>query len=206
MQQQWLKCQSGATELIVVFGGWAIGPSVFAHLTTDADILYLNEYSTLDYALPDLSAYKSRTLVAWSFGVASYGHWQQDHHDPFTRKIALNGSMSPVDRRTGIAPKIMQQTIDTLSQDSFQTFLNRCFNTPQPPHPIDVPARRAELIAIQARGSANKKLSWDRVWISGQDRIFSAANMARAWPDATLLPDAAHVPFSTWTSWHEVLV
>ncbi len=205
MQHQWLKRQSGATELIVVFGGWAIGPSVFAHLTTDADLLYLNDYRTLEYALPDLSAYKSRTLVAWSFGVASYGHWQQDHHDPFTRKFALNGSMSPVDRLTGIAPKILQKTIDTLSQDSFQTFLARCFNAPQSPQPIDLPARRAELIAIQARGSAKTKLSWDRAWISGQDRIFSAANMHRAWPNATLLPDAAHVPFSTWSGWHEVL-
>jgi pimeloyl-[acyl-carrier protein] methyl ester esterase len=205
VQQRWLKRQSGATELIVVFGGWAIGPAVFSHLTTSADLLYLSDYTSLEYDLPDFSAYQSRSLVAWSFGVASYGHWQQGRPDPFSRKVALNGSMAPADRQTGIAPKVLQKTIDTLSQDSFQVFLNRCFNAPQPHHPVDVPARRAELIAIQARGSAATDLSWDRVWISGKDRIFSPANMKRAWPGATLLPDAAHVPFSTWSSWDEVL-
>ena len=115
MHCQWLKRSADASQVIVIFGGWGIGSDVFAHLKTTADILYISDYRDLEASLPSLDPYQSRVLVAWSFGVASYCYWQKNHGDVFDRKIAINGSMIPIDRRFGIPPRAMQATIDTLS-------------------------------------------------------------------------------------------
>lgn len=206
MQHQWLKRTPEASQVIVIFGGWAIGAEAFAHLKTTADILYVSDYRDLAADLPEVQHYETRVLVAWSFGVASYCHWQQGRVDIFDRKIALNGSMTPIDRLSGILPRNMQKTIDTLSFESFQIFLTRCYGQEQPHQPIDVSARKAELIAVQTRDYTNAAQNWDKIWISRHDKIFPLTNMQRAWPQRLNVLDGPHVPFAAWTSWDEVIV
>ena len=206
MNHVWLKQKCEARNVIVIFGGWAIGSDVLSHLKSSSDILFISDYRDLDYALPDLSTYSHRTLVAWSFGIASYCHWQANNADVFDRKIAINGSMIPVDREQGIPPQVMQKTIDTLSEESFQIFLMRATNSKMPDHKIDVTARKEELIAVLERGEAPPQI-WHRIWLSTKDRIFPIKNMERAWAkqvDAVTKIDAAHVPFNLWKSWDEV--
>ena len=192
-------------DLIVVFGGWAVGPQVFDHLTGPQDILFASDYTDLNADLPDLSGYDRVSLLAWSFGVASYAHWQQGRADPFRRKVAINGSLSPVSRSTGIPPAIFRRTVDTLDAGSFQQFLTRVFGAPHAAHPLDVAARRAELCAVEARGDA-PWMEFDRIWISAADKIFPPTNLARAWqgqPTRTL--DAPHAPFDRFTAWEALL-
>jgi pimeloyl-[acyl-carrier protein] methyl ester esterase len=206
MQWRWVQ-HTGANDLIVVFGGWALGPAPFAHLTGPYDVVLADDYRDLSQKLPDVEGYQSVTLVAFSFGVAAYGHWQQGQPDPFSRKVAINGTLSPIDRRCGIAPVVMQRTIDTLSHEAFQIFLERCYNTPQSDTPLDVTTRKQELRAVESRGTA-PDVSFDRVWISDQDRIFLPANQQRAWADQVERVqhiDAPHVPFKRWSTWAEVL-
>lgn len=205
MRWQWLKQAPGAETVIVVFAGWAIGPEVFLHLEGSQDVLFVDDYRNLDAPLPDLSAYGHRALVAWSFGVAGYGHWQARHGDLFDRKVAVNGSPTPVHRDTGIPPVLMQKTIDTLSQASFQMFLTRCFGGRQNFQEIDVAARKTELNAILKRGDA-PELNWDRIWLSRNDRIFPLANLQRIWAgQGAKLLDAPHVPFASWSTWQAVM-
>ena len=205
MEIRWLK-QNKAADVIVVFGGWAVGPDVFAHLAGPQDLLFASDYRNLDAELPDLSGYQSVTLVAWSFGVAAYAHWQKDRTDPFDRKIAVNGTLAPVDEARGIPPAVLAKTAEGLSEQSFAQFLRRTFNAPQPPRSIDVEARRAELHAVAARGAA-PAVAFDQVWLSGRDRIFPPVNQHRAWDGATLreLPTAAHAPFDKFESWQGVI-
>jgi biotin synthesis protein BioG len=192
-------------ELIVVFNGWAIAPDVFDHLTGPYDILFASDYRDLDADLPDLSGYDRVSLVAWSFGVASYAHWQQGRSDPFDRKVAVNGTLAPVSRTTGVPSVAMDKTLQTLSVDAYQLFLMRVFNGRQPSGAIDVRARKDELRAIKARGDA-PKIPFDRVWISTADKIFPAANQTRAWADnVTRQIDAPHAPFAAFTNWQEIL-
>lgn len=205
MQHQWLKRGPNASQVIVIFGGWSIGAEAFAHLKTTTDILYISDYRDLAMDLPELHHYETRVLVAWSFGVASYCHWQQGRIDVFDLKIALNGSMTPIDRLSGIPPLIMQKTIDTLSNESFQVFLTRCYGKKQPHQPIDISARKAELIAVQSRDYTGVALNWDKVWISCHDRVFPFVNMQRAWQEPINVLDGPHVPFADWTSWEEVI-
>lgn len=205
MEIRWLK-QNKAADVIVVFGGWAVGPDVFAHLAGPQDLLFASDYRNLDAELSDLSGYQSVTLVAWSFGVAAYAHWQKDRPDPFDRKIAVNGTLAPVDEARGIPPAVLAKTAEGLSEQSFAQFLRRTFNAPQPPRSIDVEARRAELHAVAARGAA-PAVTFDQVWLSGRDRIFSPVNQRRAWGRAILreLPTAAHAPFDKFDSWQGVI-
>jgi len=193
------------TEVIVVFSGWAVATDVFDHLTGDYDILIADDYRDLAAELPDLSGYDRISLVAWSFGVVSYAHWQQGRSDPFDRKVAINGTLTPVNRTMGVPPVAMDKTRKTLSADAYQLFLARVFNARRPRGEIDVSARRDELSAIEARGDA-PAMPFDRVWISTADKIFPAANQIRAWPaDVTRQIAAPHAPFATFASWPEIL-
>lgn len=204
MEFRWIK-QNQAAEAIVVFGGWAVGPEVFWHLDGPQDILFASGYSDLNAELPDLSAYDHVSLLAWSFGVAAYGHWQQGRSDPFQRKVAVNGSLKPVNRSAGIPPAVFRKTAETLSLESFQSFLTRVFGQPQPPEPVDVDALRAELLAVERRGDA-PQTRFDRIWISSGDKIFPPANLARAWAgQAVSQIDAPHAPFSQFETWEALL-
>ncbi|MDC0738454.1 DUF452 family protein [Cognatishimia sp. SS12] len=205
MQCRWLH-QDDANQVIVVFGGWALGPGLFAHLAGACDVLYVDDYRTLA-PLPDLSKYTQRSLIAYSFGVAAFGHWQAQYQGQFDQKIAINGSLTPVHRREGIPPAIFQATHDGLSQESFQEFVTLCFGTEQPHHAIDTAARRAELAAVAARGPAPNP-GFDAALISTADRIFPAANLRRAWAGHGAAPievDAPHVPFARWDKWVDLL-
>lgn len=208
MRVSWLK-QTGSCEVIVVFGGWGIGPACFAHLAGGQDVLFVSDYRDLSAALPELGGYARRSLVAWSFGVAAFGHWRNGLGQDllFDRRVAVNGSLTPVHPRMGIAPRVFRNTVDGLSAVSFQEFLQHSFDAPHPPHQVDVAALRDELIAVEQRGPA-PECDWDRVWISGRDRIFPPQNLERAWahrPDAIRRIDAPHVPFAAWATWAQVL-
>ncbi|UWR85314.1 DUF452 family protein [Phaeobacter inhibens] len=205
MEFRWLK-RKQAGEAIVIFGGWAVGPGVFDHLAGAQDLVFVSDYRSLDVDLPDLSGYDHVTLLAWSFGVAAYAHWQEGRADPFDRKVAVNGTLTPVDETRGIPPAVMVKTAEGLSEQRFAQFLRRTFNTPQPPHAVDIDARRAELHAVAARGTA-PSVHFDQIWIAGRDRIFPPANQHRAWAGATIreLPAAAHAPFDHFDSWQAMI-
>lgn len=208
MRMEWLQKRDDAREVLVIFSGWGITPAVFAHLTTDADVLCLSDYRDLTTDLPDLSAYETRHLIAWSFGVASYALWQESRANPFDRRFALCGSMTPVDRDLGIPPVAMQKTIDTLSETSFQIFLRRCYGRAVAPEAVDISALKEELLTVQARDYSQVQQVWDKAVISRTDKIFPAKNLRVAWEGkATEITetDAPHVPFSAWKTWAEVL-
>lgn len=205
MKSVWLK-QDGHRDLIVIFGGWALGAGMFAHLSGSEDVLFVDDYRELDN-LPNLSAYQNRTAVAFSFGVAAFAHLDSATRDQFDRTVAINGSPAPVDRRMGIPPVVYKKTRDGLSHESFQNFTALCYGEDQPDIPIDLAARAAELEAVQDRGTADCPI-FNRIWISQKDRIFPPANLARAFAgqeDIIRSIDAPHVPIAAWDSWQEVI-
>lgn len=204
MEFRWLK-QNEAAEAVVVFGGWAVGPEVFWQLDGPQDILFASGYTDLNAELPDLSGYERISLLAWSFGVTAYAHWQQGRPDPFHCKVAVNGSLKPVNRSAGIPPAVFRKTAETLSLESYQSFLTRVFGQPQHAEPVDVDALRAELLAVERRGDA-PQTRFDRIWISSGDKIFPPANLARAWAgQAVSQIDAPHAPFGLFETWEALL-
>lgn len=207
MNVTWVKKTADARRVVVIFGGWAIGPDVFSAIAGNEDVLFVSDYRTLSGDLPDLSAYEMRALVAWSFGVAAFAHWQADRPARFERTIAIAGSETPVDDLCGIPTAIFEKTVATLSAQSYQGFLMRCHNRRVAEQAIDIDARREELIAVRARGAA-PSWRWDRVYIAVQDRIFPPASLQRAYADRALdlCPiEAPHVCFGAFPDWDAVL-
>ncbi len=205
MQARWLK-RNGGSEVIVVFGGWAVGADCLSHLAGPQDVLFVDDYRDPSLDLPDISAYARRRLLAWSFGVAAYGHWRDGRADPFTRKTAIAGTMSPVDDRLGIPTAVVDQTRAALTEDSFASFQRRCFGQRVAPVPLDIPARQDELAAVASRGAA-PETQFDAIILPTRDRIFPPANMARAWAGQAgriQQIDAPHAPFGQWQSWDDM--
>ncbi len=206
MQVRWLK-KSGAEDVIVVFGGWALGDHPYQDLAGSCDVLLVDDYRDLDAELPSLDRYRTRSLVAFSLGVAGYGHWCIGRTDPFARKVAVNGSLTPVHPSTGIPPRVFELTRRTLNVNSFQAFVTRCYGPRQADFAIECDARKDELAQIAARGEA-PEVTFDRIWIGRNDKIFAPANLNRAWQSQQAVIreiDAPHVAFAKWSKWQEVL-
>jgi biotin synthesis protein BioG len=228
MKLKWIKRSAenqSKKKLIIFFSGWGLDERVLDHLNDDEyDVVFLNDYRnlsfyfTLDEAII-FERYRERILVAWSFGVAAASTWVADSFAfQFDKKIAINGSMNPVDRYLGIPSVVMQKTIDTLSQQSFELFSKRCYgedNRQFDQSDINVSELQDELEIIQARQHVEID-SWDVVWLGTKDKIFPFTNLSKAWQAYNSkqsdqnqvnirLFDAPHAPFNQWSNWHEII-
>ncbi|WP_183469236.1 pimeloyl-ACP methyl esterase BioG family protein [Limimaricola variabilis] len=202
MRWRWLSGPGKAEEVVVLFGGWAAGPAPVAHLR-GMDVLFVEDWRDLDADLPPLDGYARRYLVAWSFGVVAFAHWQAGREPIFDRHVALCGSPVPVDRRLGIPPAIFARTCDRLDDATLAAFLVRAGAAPV--EAPDIPALRAELNAVERRGAA-PLMRWDAAVIATEDHVFPAANLRRAFDGVALREVAApHAPFARWSGWREVL-
>lgn len=203
MKQQWLS-RAGTQEVLLVFGGWALGPAPFQGLSGDADVLFVDDYSRLDNPLSDLAQYDRVILFAFSFGVASAAHWLTQTGFQPDRLVAVSGTLSPADAQHGIAPDMIRSTADQLSTASFAKFCRRAgFHGPVPSADID--AARAELFAVIERGVAPDQ-NFDRIWIPQRDRIIPTGAQQAAWAgqqNVVRTISAPHVPFASGQSWKE---
>ena len=203
MKQQWLS-RSGTQEVLLVFGGWALGPTPFQGLSGDADILFVDDYTRMDNPLSDLAQYDRVTLIAFSFGVASAAHWLTQTGLQPDRLVAVSGTLSPADAEHGIAPDMIRATADQLSTASFAKFCRRAGLDGSAPA-VDIDAARAELFAVIERGAAPDR-NFDRIWIPQRDRIIPTRAQQAAWAgqqDAVREISAPHVPFAAGQSWKE---
>jgi len=204
MKAQWLQ-RDDADELIVVFGGWALGAAPFSHLGGEADVLLLTDYRTLDFDPEPLRPYARRSLIAYSFGVAAAGYALASAELAFDRKVAVCGSLHPSDERFGIPPERVRQTADQLTETSLRQFARRA-GSPLPAH-SDSPALRDELHAVIARGAAPDP-GFDRIWLGCNDRIFPPENLEAAWRDQSdrvCWLDTGHNPFAAFADWRDLL-
>jgi biotin synthesis protein BioG len=203
MKQQWLS-RSGTQEVLLVFGGWALGPGPFKDLSGDSDVLFVDDYTQLDNSLNDVAQYDRVTLIAFSFGVASSAHWLTQTGLQPDRLIAVSGTLSPADVDHGIAPDMVRATADQLSTASFAKFCRRAGLAGSVPE-IDIDAARAELHAVIERGTAPDH-KFDRIWIPQRDRIIPTRAQQTAWAgeqDVVREVSAPHVPFAAGQSWKE---
>lgn len=203
MKHRWLA-RSDTSNLILVFGGWALGAGPFAPLTGGGHVLFVDDYTELDTPLPEVAQYDRVDLVAFSFGVASAAHWLSMTGFTPTRLTAVSGTLSPADARKGIAPDMIRATADNLCEDSFAKFCRRA-GLQGPAPVIDIEAARAELYAVINRGPAPEH-SFDRIWIPKRDRIIPQNAQEAAWKQqrhAIRHVPGPHVPVRDGQRWAE---
>lgn len=206
MKRQWLS-RSDASDLIVIFGGWALGACPFSTLTGGGDVLFVDDFTRLDDPLPELARYGRVDLIAFSFGVAAAAHWMSVTGFVPTRLTAVSGTLSPADAENGIAPDVIRATADKLNENSFARFCRRA-GLVGPAPMMDIAAARDELYAVMERGAA-PDCRFDRIWIPDQDRIVPTNAQKAAWhgqADAVRHIPGPHVPFRTGQSWADWIV
>lgn len=215
MEYHWLQQKPSATNLIVFFSGWGFNTDIVSEMVApdDYDVLFVYRYKQIETTLPIDKRYQKTYLVAWSFGVNAYYHWQQKNTFPFDHKIAINGTSSAIDRSTGIPEKVLQKTLEMLSPISLCEFARRCGVALDDAVSDDVDELKNELIEIHSRAK-NQSIQandvyWDKIWISQTDKIFPFNNMLRAWQhqlSQTAVINADHYPFALAEHWQHWLV
>lgn len=194
---------TGSSRLLLFFAGWGMDENPFSSFRpTDCDFAVAYDYSVSTDA-PLHSGHTEIMIVAWSFGVIAADLFISRHPElPITARIAVNGTLHPVDDRLGIPTAIFERTLAGLTEQSLSRFNRRMcggakaaetFNASRPNRSLD--SLRNELIAIAAMQNAGS--AWDKAYISLNDNIIPPDNQKTAWALAnvdTIEIDAPHLP------------
>ena len=125
MNHEFVK-RSDSKRLILIFAGWGMDANPFRHVSRPGyDTLVVWDYRDLYIDWSIVSDYGEIALIAWSMGVyaASMTIHAIDHL--ITAKIAVNGTMTPVDNLCGIPEAIFEGTASTLDDRNLRKFFRR---------------------------------------------------------------------------------
>ncbi|MCM1292403.1 MAG: DUF452 family protein [Bacteroides sp.] len=187
------KSSTESGRLVLIFTGWATTPELFSSIAMAGyDLAVAYDYRDIKATDSDIrfSDYREICVVAWSFGVIAATEFILNNPElNYTAKIAVNGTLCPVDDTRGIPEATFQATLDALSESSLVRFFRRVcgsasvykamsYKLPQRP----ISDLREELEAIE-RMTHRAEFShlWDTVYISGSDLIIPATNQKQAW-------------------------
>lgn len=212
--------QKSKEKCILFMNGWGCDINPFLPLESLEYDVYLC-YDYRDILPPKqigrlFESYHEVHLVAWSLGVYISNLIFQEWSELFASKIAINGSLKPIDELEGIPPVIFQGTIDGLNEKNLEKFwIRMCdgratFNVFQKNLPVrNLSDQKEELITLQE--IINKHVTnlnlFDYVLISTKDRIFPFENLKNAWRDQKILTtiEDAHFCFYRWNSWDKLM-
>lgn len=188
---------SGYRRLILFFAGWGVDHTLFAELSKPGyDILVVYDYRSDDFDMRAIEGYDELCVLAWSLGVWHADRFIALHSElPFTRCIAVNGTLRPIDDNYGIPPRIYDLTALLPDQRSLLKFYRRIcggqagMDALMPSLPQrSVDELRDELLAVRTSITTNDApidtSNWDEIYLSDNDLIFPFANMQQAWADA----------------------
>lgn len=218
MQTIWLHRHHRPT-LIVFFAGWASDPTPFSPLLAQrADVLFCFDYRTT-HADVDLGriveAYRKVVVVAWSFGVAMANKLCVPFAHKLADAVAVNGTLSPVDDRCGIAVQVFEGTLQNLSEPNLQKFNRRMFSLPahRAVYEANLPQRSFsevadELSALGMRSEPCENRIFKRAVVGQHDLIFAFRNQLNAWGNTVpvTVVGQGHFPFYAYPWWDSLLM
>lgn len=178
-------------RLIIVFAGWAMDHRPFVGLSRPGyDIAVIWDYRSLHIDWSFTRPYDEICILSWSMGVYAASITTQAIDYKVSARIAVNGTLSPIDDRQGIPEKIFKGTLDGLNERNLRKFYRRvcgssdaykafCNNLPD----RDIDGVRDELDAIATHSILSNPAvaRWDLAIICRDDAIFPPANQVRAW-------------------------
>lgn len=181
----------GSDRLLLIFAGWGMDDRVFSNISRPGyDIMVVWDYRSFHIDWSITERYSEICLFAWSMGVYAASQTVQAIENKISLRIAVNGTLHPIDDRLGIPESTFYGTLENLSDASLQKFFRRMcatrtdfdlFNSLRPSRTVD--DLRAELQAIADRLilSTPSDIRWDIAVIGHDDRIFPRFNQRRAW-------------------------
>lgn len=213
MKQAFIGDSGENDRLILIFAGWGVDCNLFSDLHfAGYDVMVLWGYADDDFDESFLAAYSEIYLFAWSFGVyVASSMMERLVRFPLMLRVAINGSVTPVDDMTGIPDAIFQGTLEGLDERNLAKFYRRMCGTQQDykrfmakmPH-RDIDDLKLELKRIfeMSRGGTVDVSGWDRAVIADDDRIFPPANLSRAWQS---LPRVRHISGGHLPDFHRII-
>ncbi len=204
-----LTHEESSPRLLLIFAGWAMDEHIFASVAPtgyDVAVAFDHRTGADTEQLEMINAYDEICVVGWSFGVIAATLFMSENPQlPYTARIAVNGTLCPVDDNFGIPEAIFRGTLDNLSPAVMAKFNRRMCGSGQRlaalvsggwvQRPVD--RLDHELRAIAAIGHCREKMNlWDIVVVGKRDMIIPADNQLRAWsghPDVRCV-DEPHLP------------
>ncbi len=204
MKYKWIVKNNPNNNLVYFFNGWGMDENVFQKIKypKNFDIIMFYDYQNLEIdksIFLQCSKYKNKYLISWSMGVMISTIFEQEL-GKLNRKIAINGTIKPIDDNYGITKKIYNMTINNFDDSSSQKFVKKMFfkdklilnliNRP-------ICELKNELISlIDYKG--NENFYFDLVYVSKYDKIIPYKNQINFWNcrnEKVITLDLGHFPF-----------
>lgn len=209
MEYLWLNKKQN-DKLIVFFNGWGMDEKSVSFLEFGKyDVIMFYDYRNLSSVDFDFGAYKNKFIVSWSTGVFISNLFFDKLHDA-EMKIALNGTLNPVDDEFGIPVNIYNLTVNNFNALSCKKFIKRMFAGEEIPVLSDrtVEELKQELISIRDC-RIDKCFSFDKAVISENDKIIPSQNQHNFWDSRNNVQvkkiQGGHYPFLNFRSWDDIL-
>ncbi len=222
MKAYWLN-KNNKKKVIVFFAGWSFDNFPFEKMlcADEYDVLMLYDYN--DMSLPEdlnwLEGYEEKILLTWSMGVFA-AYLNKDMLSQFDYKIALNGTITPVDDKFGIPVKIFELTLKHATTGLGGKFYKNVFSKDEEYQKYELsPVQRSienrvselenlyELIKKQPLGFDNVEF-YDFAIVCEGDKIIPPLNQLASHkknnvPVITL--PYGHFPFYNFSKWDEIV-
>jgi biotin synthesis protein BioG len=219
MNTYWLN-KANNDNLIVFFAGWSFDYNPFLNLDTqNNDVLMIYDYNEVEIpqVLQELNDYKRKTLITWSMGVF-IGYLLKDLFKTFDKKIAINGTITPVDDEFGIPKKMFELTLKHAQKGLEGKFYQNIFKTEeeykkyeefQVQRSIENRVNELENLysLIKIKNGINYEKFYDFAIVSEFDKIIPPKNQLASHNKnnvPTVILPYGHSPFFNFTSWDEI--
>ena len=187
--------QKKTPGLTLFFAGWGMDEQPFMdYCPEDRDLLVCYDYRSLDFDFTLLQGYEDIRLIAWSMGVWAASVVLQHMDLPICERIALNGTVTPVDDEEGIPQVTFKRTLESLNDITLEKFIRRmclkkenmqAFLSKRPKRSVEELKEELQLIGEQVQSCPVPDFKWERAVIGKDDLIFIAANQRNAWSAGT---------------------
>ncbi len=207
-------------KLILFFCGWGMDYTPFFGLESkDYDVVVFYKYTKIetDFNFADLFLkYKEINLISWSMGVWYSSLVMGGLINKLNYKIAINGTLKPIDDNFGINTKVYEATIQNFSKIGRAKFFKRMWNNIEIPKRFlsestirEIEEQKEELIFLQKNIQTlqEPKNIFDKVIIASNDLICPTQNQINYWNTKTQYKtlNTSHFAFYLWQFWDEII-
>lgn len=217
MQFHWLNKQNN-DELIIFFTGWSFDYRPFEFLQSkNADVIIFYDYNFIDDFKIFENHYRKKHLVAWSMGVYT-AYMLKEKLPEFETKLAINGTVFPVDNEFGIPEKPFILTLKHAKTGLEGKFYQNIFNNSEElekynTNPIlrSMDNRVEELKNLYTRIQNTQKeyrKFYDKAIISSNDKIIPTQNQINFWTKYDTpyeIIESGHFPYYNFNDWKEII-
>lgn len=219
MNTYWLNNQNNK-NLIVFFAGWSFDETPFKFLDCkDYDVLIVYDYNEIKplNIFQQFNQYENKILITWSMGVFA-AYILKNFFENFDYKIAINGTVTPVDNESGIPVKMFELTLKHAEIGLAGKFYKNVFKTNEEFEKyMKNPAQRTienriseleKLYELIKTTEINYTNFYDIAFVSEDDKIIPPQNQKNSHDKNNVTVknlSTGHFPFYQFNSWDEII-